>query len=58
MAKAQDALQDWDGAKQNIDHLLFIQPNNANAKALRAQIIAKQKTYDQKQKNIYKKMFS
>lgn len=58
LAKAQDALQNWDDAKHNIDHLLYIQPNNANAKALRAQIVAKQKAYDQKQKNIYKKMFS
>ncbi|CAD2217629.1 FK506-binding protein 4/5 [Angomonas deanei] len=57
-AKARNALQDWDLAIKNCDTILEKEPENADAKALKATIAAEKKAYDQKQKSMFKKMFS
>lgn len=58
LAKAQDALQNWETALQAIDKLLAAQPDNAEAQALRTHVQSEQKAYDKKQKSMFQKMFS
>ncbi|KPA82939.1 putative FK506-binding protein (FKBP)-type peptidyl-prolyl isomerase [Leptomonas pyrrhocoris] len=58
LAKAQDGMQDWDAAMKNVSKILAADPSNTDAAALKSKIQQSQKAYDQKQKSMFKKLFS
>ncbi|CCW64741.1 unnamed protein product [Phytomonas sp. EM1] len=58
MAKALNIRQDWDEALEALDRILREDPDNADAKALRMQVSNERRAYNQKQKSLFKKMFS
>lgn len=58
LAKAQDGLQDWEAALRSLERILAADPTNADATALKARVQQSQKAFDQKQKSLFKKMFS
>lgn len=58
IAKALNGLQDWPEALHYLEKLLAMEPDNAPAVALRAEVEQQQKAYDKKQKSLFKKMFA
>ncbi|KAG5507111.1 hypothetical protein JKF63_05857 [Porcisia hertigi] len=58
LAKAQDGMQNWEEAVRSVDTILAIEPDNADAAALKTRIRQEQKVFDQKQKALFKKMFA
>ncbi|CAJ1022133.1 FKBP-type peptidyl-prolyl cis-trans isomerase/Tetratricopeptide repeat, putative [Leishmania lindenbergi] len=58
LAKAQDGLQEWEEAIKCVDGILTIEPGNADAVSLKAHLKQEQRAFDQKQKSMFKKMFS
>ncbi|KEG13086.1 peptidylprolyl isomerase-like protein [Trypanosoma grayi] len=57
-AKANDALGEWDDAKRDLDQLLALDTSNADAKVLLQRVQEERKTYEKKQRAIYKNMFA
>ncbi|CCW71861.1 unnamed protein product [Phytomonas sp. Hart1] len=58
MAKSLNIRQEWDKALVALDKILYEDPNNADAKALRMQVSTEKRSYNQKQRSMFKKMFN